>query len=141
MGDETVAVVITPESCDPVSCVSIQGLRLCEQHAQKCLVILVEALCAAKSTPVLATDAAWILNHLTLHCDVTRQWMLDVGGIAAVRSALVAKPMHDNLVNCAVGIVYNLEGLPGLGFLLANMSAEGSFLPDTVLSVIVWATT
>ena len=120
--------------------VTLEGLRLVEQHAQKCLTMFVDTLRAPNGTPELATDAAWILYKLTGCCAFTRRWVLDAGGLAAVHCALVANSLHDDLVNCCVGIVCNLDGLRGLGSLLSfSVGAEGGNLPDRVLAVIVWA--
>lgn len=120
--------------------VVLECLKLCEQHSQKCLTILVEALRVPNAAPELVLDAAWTLNKLTQHCELTRQWLLNTNGFAAVQNALLAYPTHSDLVHCSVGIVYNIDGLRGLDTLLmSGASGRGAALPDDVLAVIAWA--
>mmetsp|Transcript_109662 Transcript_109662/g.333413 ORF Transcript_109662/g.333413 Transcript_109662/m.333413 type:complete len:785 (-) Transcript_109662:59-2413(-) len=120
--------------------ITLEGLRLCEQYAQRSVQLLVEALRTPQNRPELAADAAWMLHKLTQRCDVTRQWTLDAGGLAVVRQALAAHPTHNDLVQCSVGIVHSLEGLQGLASLLSSgAGGEGAQLPDSVLAAVVWS--
>mmetsp|Transcript_150616 Transcript_150616/g.419851 ORF Transcript_150616/g.419851 Transcript_150616/m.419851 type:complete len:739 (+) Transcript_150616:79-2295(+) len=119
---------------------TLEGLKLCEQYAQRCIRLLIDALRMPETRPELAADAAWTLHKLTQRCDVAREWMRDAEGLAAVRHALVTHSAHNDLVQCSVGIVYSLDGLRGIASLLTGCTGgDAMHLPDSVVAVIVWS--
>lgn len=119
--------------------VTLEWLQMCEEHAQKCVVLLVDALRTPGASPELACDATWTLNKLAQRCPVTRQWMLDASGLDVVVSTMLYNSANHDLIQCSVGIVYNLRGLGGLDLLLKSNVSGNTPLTDPVLAAVIWA--
>lgn len=120
--------------------VTLECLKIAEEHAQKCVTLLVDALRTPGASPELAADATWTLNKLSQRCPITRQWMIDASGLDVVMTTMLSNSEHSDLIQCSVGIVYNLRGLGGLDLLLSNNAHDnGAQLPEAVLAATVWA--
>eukprot|EP00928_Gymnodinium_smaydae_P037078 TRINITY_DN25801_c0_g1_i1.p1 TRINITY_DN25801_c0_g1~~TRINITY_DN25801_c0_g1_i1.p1 ORF type:complete len:728 (+),score=108.80 TRINITY_DN25801_c0_g1_i1:46-2229(+) len=116
---------------------ALECMKVYEQYVQKCLSIFTEALCTSDGGAQLAADSAWAVHKLTQRHDMSR-WLGETL-TSAVYRAILAHATHSDLVNCSIGILYNMKGISGLGSLLeGSMHPKGTHLSDGVLEVIIW---
>lgn len=131
---------------------ALNAMQALECHARSSIHMLIQALqMTGMKAPELAADATWILHKLTQRCDVTVQWVREADGLAAVLHAMVHHSEHENMVQCAVGIFYNLDGIGGLirllGAAVAAISPDGNGntltaparLPHRVVATTLWS--
>mmetsp|Transcript_106421 Transcript_106421/g.338922 ORF Transcript_106421/g.338922 Transcript_106421/m.338922 type:complete len:779 (-) Transcript_106421:98-2434(-) len=134
---------LAPQMCDArLRVVAVQaaaeGLELCQQHAQRCLSLLVAALREPEAGLALCHDALWALNGVAKKGGKpVGQWMIDAGGISAIRGLLAAYHESEDLVRSALWLVYNLDGLRGLAGLLDDGGGQAS-LPEDALAAVAW---
>jgi len=101
---------------EQVAKMTLEGLRICEEHAKECVKLLVDAMLKA-SNEDLASEAAWALNKLLHRCNSASAWALAAGGLEAVQRCLTFQNSIEDL-QCYAWLARSIGGCRGLlGFL------------------------
>lgn len=115
------------------------------QHVEGSCKVVVHALVnTLKENPsgTVAYDKLWALRHVGKQSEVSRKWMREDGGMAAIAAAMSANPGHERLLEEGAWLGYVLGGIDGLLELLqlAKAMPRDSAGTMAVQQATAWAT-
>eukprot|EP00439_Symbiodinium_sp_Y106_P078326 s139_g17.t1 len=105
------------------------------QHVEGSCKVVVHALVnTLKENPMgtVAYDKLWALRHVGKQSEVSRKWMRDDGGMAAIAAAMSSNPGHDRLLEEGAWLAYVLGGIDGFVELLQLAKAMPRDAPGTM---------